>query len=59
MADRRHLVTPDAFRGFMSSYFTGVTIIASIDGDERPHGLTCNSLTSVTLDPPTLLVCLD
>lgn len=59
MADRHHLVTPDAFRGFMSSYFTGVTIITSIDGDERPHGLTCNSLTSVTLDPPTLLVCLD
>ncbi|MGQ0838775.1 flavin reductase family protein [Actinokineospora sp.] len=50
---------PEAFRGFMSSYFTGVAIITSVDGDGRPHGLTCNSLTSVTLSPPTLLICLD
>jgi flavin reductase (DIM6/NTAB) family NADH-FMN oxidoreductase RutF len=50
---------PDAFRRFMSAYFTGVTIITTVDGHGRPHGLTCNSLTSVTLSPPTLLVCLD
>jgi flavin reductase (DIM6/NTAB) family NADH-FMN oxidoreductase RutF len=50
---------PEAFRGFMSAYFTGVTIVTSIDDQGRPHGLTCNSLTSVTLSPPTLLVCLD
>lgn len=49
----------DEFRHFMSAYFTGVTIITTIDGNGRPHGLTCNSLTSVTLAPPTLLVCLD
>lgn len=52
-------MTPDAFRGFMSSYFTGVTIVTSLDADERPHGMTCNSLASVTLSPPMLLVCLD
>jgi flavin reductase (NADH) len=49
----------EAFRQFMSSYFTGVTVVTSIDRSGRPHGLTCNSLTSVTLCPPTLLVCLD
>ncbi len=48
----------DAFRHFMSAYFTGVTIVTSIDPDGHPHGLTCSSLTSVTLSPPTLLVCL-
>ncbi|MBB5958557.1 flavin reductase (DIM6/NTAB) family NADH-FMN oxidoreductase RutF [Saccharothrix tamanrassetensis] len=52
-------VTPGAFREFMGAYFTGVTIITSIDDEGRPHGLTCNSLTSVTLSPPTLLVSLD
>ena len=50
--------TPDVFRDFMSAYFTGVTIITSVDADGRPHGLTCNSLTSVTLSPPLLLVSL-
>jgi len=43
----------------MNGYFTGVTIITSVDGSGRPHGLTCNSLVSVTLAPPTLLICLD
>jgi flavin reductase (DIM6/NTAB) family NADH-FMN oxidoreductase RutF len=50
--------TAEAFRGFMSAYFTGVAVITSVDGEGRPHGLTCNSLASVTLTPPTLLVCL-
>ncbi|MFE1174110.1 flavin reductase family protein [Streptomyces sp. NPDC058773] len=48
----------DAFRGFMSSYFTGVTVLTALDDAAEPHGLTCNSLTSVSLAPPTLLVCL-
>ncbi|MGW2257218.1 flavin reductase family protein [Streptomyces sp. NPDC004749] len=43
----------------MSDYFTGVTVITSLDAAGAPHGLTCNSLTSVTFAPPTLLVCLD
>ncbi|WP_371784955.1 flavin reductase family protein [Streptosporangium subroseum] len=42
----------------MSSWFTGVAIVTSADADDRPHGLTCTSLSSVALDPPTLLVCL-
>jgi flavin reductase (DIM6/NTAB) family NADH-FMN oxidoreductase RutF len=48
----------DHFRLFMSSWFTGVAIVTSADADDRPHGLTCTSLSSVALDPPTLLVCL-
>ncbi|MET8560158.1 flavin reductase family protein [Streptomyces flaveolus] len=31
-------------------------ITSSLD-DGEPQGLTCSSLTSVTLSPPTLLVC--
>ncbi|MFI9841235.1 flavin reductase family protein [Nonomuraea sp. NPDC051941] len=31
-------------------------LVASVDGEGRPHGLTCDSLTSITLSPPTLLV---
>ncbi len=43
----------------MSSFPTGVAVITAVGADRRPHGLTCTSLTSVTLDPPTLLVCLN
>jgi flavin reductase (DIM6/NTAB) family NADH-FMN oxidoreductase RutF len=51
-------VTADEHRAFMSSFPTGVAVVTSIGGDGRPHGLTCTSLTSVTLAPPTLLLCL-
>jgi flavin reductase (DIM6/NTAB) family NADH-FMN oxidoreductase RutF len=37
---------------------TGVSIVTAIDGDDRPWGMTCTSLCSVSLDPPILLVCL-
>lgn len=43
----------------MSAFCTGVTVITAVDRDGRPHGLTCTSLTSVTVTPPTLMVCLD
>lgn len=48
-----------AFRDLMSTFFTGVTIITSLDAQGDCHGMTCTALTSVTVDPPTLLVCLN
>ena len=39
-------------------YPTGVTIVTSRIG-ERIHGMTANSFTSVSLDPPLLLICID
>lgn len=44
----------DAFGAFM----TGVTIVTGADAAGAPVGLTANSFTSVSLDPPLLLVCL-
>jgi len=41
----------------MSSFPTGVVVFTTLDGEDRPWGLTCSSLASVTLTPPTLLVC--
>jgi flavin reductase (NADH) len=43
----------------MSRFPTGVCIVTTLDGDGDPRGLTCSSLSSVTLHPPTLLVCLN
>jgi flavin reductase (DIM6/NTAB) family NADH-FMN oxidoreductase RutF len=51
--------THDDYRLLMSGFPTGVAVITALDGDGHPHGLTCTSLSSVTLAPPTLLVCLN
>jgi flavin reductase (DIM6/NTAB) family NADH-FMN oxidoreductase RutF len=45
-------------RPLMSCFPTGVAVITAFGEDGGPHGMTCSSLCSVTLDPPTLLVCL-
>lgn len=44
-------------RQVMGSYPTGVTVVAAVDGKGEPFGLTVNSFTSLSLDPPLVLVC--
>jgi flavin reductase (DIM6/NTAB) family NADH-FMN oxidoreductase RutF len=46
------------YLALMSAFPTGVAVVTSADRDGTPFGLTCSSLSSVTLRPPTLLVCL-
>ena len=45
------------FRDALGCFATGVTIITAMDAEGQPIGLTANSFTSVSLDPPLLLVC--
>ncbi|MFV1530746.1 MULTISPECIES: flavin reductase [unclassified Phaeobacter] len=47
-----------ALRQAFGSFMTGVTVVTSHDAGGRPIGFTANSFTSVSLDPPLLLVCL-
>lgn len=44
-------------RDAMGCFATGVTVVTAFGGDGAPIGLTANSFTSVSLDPPLLLVC--
>jgi flavin reductase (DIM6/NTAB) family NADH-FMN oxidoreductase RutF len=46
-----------AFRQVLGAYPTGVTIVATLDGEGAPCGMTVNAFTSVSLDPPLVLVC--
>tara|TARA_Y100001934_G_scaffold232451_1_gene281245 strand:- start:169 stop:660 length:492 start_codon:yes stop_codon:yes gene_type:complete len=46
------------YRKTMSSFATGVTVVTTLDGNNYIHGMTANSFTSVSLDPPTVLVCI-
>ena len=48
---------PRTLRDALGCFATGVTVVTCVDGDGRPAGLTVNSFTSVSLDPPLLLVC--
>lgn len=41
-----------AFRNVLGSFPTGVAIITTMGADGQPVGLTCNSFSSVSLDPP-------
>jgi flavin reductase (DIM6/NTAB) family NADH-FMN oxidoreductase RutF len=43
-------------RQIMGHFATGVTIVTALDGDE-PVGLTAQSFTSLSLDPPLILFC--
>jgi flavin reductase (DIM6/NTAB) family NADH-FMN oxidoreductase RutF len=48
-------IDPRDFRNALGTYATGVTVITAADADGKPHGLTCNSFTSVSLNPPLVL----
>jgi flavin reductase (DIM6/NTAB) family NADH-FMN oxidoreductase RutF len=44
-------------RDVYGAFATGVTVVTV--GGEIPHGMTANSFTTVSLDPPLVLVCVD
>ncbi len=47
----------EAVRAGMRRWASGVTVVATADGDRRA-GSTASSFTSVSLEPPLVLVCL-
>src|SRR5262249_8072763 len=56
---KRRVIPPDEFRHTLSHFASGVTVITVCDKDGRPTGLTASAFTSVSLDPPLILVCVD
>ena len=50
--------TKDAFRRAMGRFATGVTLITTRLDDEL-HGMTANAVTSLSLEPMMVLVCVD
>ncbi|MEO9875175.1 MAG: flavin reductase family protein [Anderseniella sp.] len=46
------------YRRALGSFPTGVTIVTAFDQDRQPWGLTANSFTSVSLEPPVISVCI-
>lgn len=48
---------PRTLRDALGCFATGVTVVTCLDEAGKPAGLTVNSFTSVSLEPPLLLVC--
>jgi flavin reductase len=51
-------ITPERFRDIMGRFATGVTVVATTH-EGVLHGMTANAFSSVSLDPPLVLVCVD
>jgi len=51
-------IEPNVFRTVLGHFVTGVTVVTALDGD-RPFGITVNALSSVSLEPPLVMVALD
>ena len=49
----------NAFRRALSSFATGVAVVTARDSGGENRGITVNSFSSVSLDPPLVLFCLD
>lgn len=52
-------VGPELFRKVMGHFVTGVSVVTTFDPDDRPAGITVNALSSVSLEPPLVVVALD
>lgn len=49
---------PAVFRRVIGSFMSGVVVITASDGDE-PYGMTVSAVSSLSMDPPMLLACLN
>jgi flavin reductase (DIM6/NTAB) family NADH-FMN oxidoreductase RutF len=52
-------VDPADFRRALGQFAAGVTVVTTRDGKGRSLGLTVTAFSSVSLDPPLVLVCVD
>ena len=51
-------LSEEALRACFGQFATGVTIVTVRNGGGAPRGITMNSFSSVSLDPPLVLFCL-
>jgi 3-hydroxy-9,10-secoandrosta-1,3,5(10)-triene-9,17-dione monooxygenase reductase component len=52
--DPEHVAAARKFRDVLGRFASGVTVVTTISNDE-PVGMTCQSFSSVSLDPPLVL----
>jgi len=50
---------PAEFRAALSRFASGVTVVTVRGADGADHGMTVSAFTSLSLDPPLVLACID
>ena len=51
--------TPDDFRATLGRFASGVTVVTATAPDGRDLGMTLSAFSSLSLDPPLVLICVD
>jgi flavin reductase (DIM6/NTAB) family NADH-FMN oxidoreductase RutF len=54
----RRAISASEVRHALSHFATGVTVITSLSSEAEPVGTTASAVSSLSLEPPLLLVCL-
>lgn len=57
-AQRPAGVAAAELRAAIGHFATGVTVVTAVDAEQRDFGSTANAISSVSLQPPLVLVCL-
>jgi flavin reductase (DIM6/NTAB) family NADH-FMN oxidoreductase RutF len=52
-------ISDDEFRSALSRFPSGVTVVTTKDASGRFHGITVSAFSSVSLDPPLVLICIE
>lgn len=52
-------IEKNELRRVMGHFATGVTVITTFSKEGKLHGLTANAVSSLSLDPPLLIICVD
>ncbi|MEP6900708.1 MAG: flavin reductase family protein [Actinomycetota bacterium] len=52
-------ISKDEFRAALARFPSGVTVVTTKDATGRFHGITVSAFTSVSLEPPMILVCIE
>jgi flavin reductase (DIM6/NTAB) family NADH-FMN oxidoreductase RutF len=47
------------FRAVLGRLASGVSIVTTVSADGKDHGMTVSALSSLSLDPPLILLCVD
>lgn len=50
-------ISYEDFCGIMGSFASGISVVSALDEEDRPYGLTCSAVCSVSASPPLLLSC--
>lgn len=50
---------PDSFRAVLGRFAAGVTVVTSLDAKQNDHGMTVSAFSSLSLNPPLILICID